>query len=140
MATGDNSQVFYHSSIELFKPGQDLLPLRKHQPISKDQKTAEEIFEQVRRVEFPIRPSRLDSIFVAPSPKHTVGVAYDVYQVSVKGRTFITDQELYTDATKAPSENEITQLAREYWQGNPLARLPEILVEGKVKVLQKVTR
>lgn len=100
----------------------------------------EQIFEYVRKRDFPHRPSRLNAVYVCPSlvgfcdPKHN-----NVYEVDIDGKTFLTDGEYFTSAIFDARLNHLDRLegwATSYWKGRVMFA-PEIIVHGKVTVIGK---
>ena len=132
--------TFYHSSRIKLPIGTKLKPLRRLQfkGMERRQIKTEEIFERIRGIEFPSRPSRLESIFVVSSPEDSILPGF-LYETRVNGKTFLTDGELYCQAQSFSNQYEIEEIAREYWSGGETTiRNPEILVGGEVTILKLV--
>lgn len=133
---------FYHSSDLEFSIGDKLLPKRldelEQRPLWL--RMLEEIFENVRIAEFKDRPSRLNSVYLAPTLKDTTGRKNN-YLVKCNGKVFFTDQEVFSAAgSYAKSKEEQVNYARLYWRNKPENRIerPEVLVEGKIEILKKL--
>lgn len=133
---------FYHSTDIYLKKG-DLLVTKRLDELDKRQswlRVLEDFFENVRLAEFPDKPSRLKSVYLAPSLKSTT-CRKNNYLVKCKAKIFLTDQNIFSAAsTYAKSKQEKLDYARAYWSENPVNRLerPEILVEGKVEILKQL--
>ncbi|MDA3855506.1 MAG: DUF2441 domain-containing protein [Candidatus Woesearchaeota archaeon] len=133
---------YYHSSDINFDSG-DLLKANRLEELSKRPKwlrVQEELFENVRKAEFPQRPSRLNSVYLATSLEFTTG-RKNIYLVKCEGKIFLTDQNIFSAASNyAKSKKEEIDYARAYWGENPVNRLerPEILVEGKAQIIKKL--
>ena len=98
----------------------------------------EKIFEEIRKQEFPNRPSRMSAVYVDTHP--WTGEEYGlVYAVKVEGIVFRTDQGTFTEAGERwffkKNKEEIKELARSYWENNPFAASPETIVNGTVTIL-----
>ena len=97
----------------------------------------EEIFEKVRKEEFPGRPSRLDCVFLCdglgeghfcPEPdnkwrREIFGEAH-IFRVELRGNpnVFRTDSEYWTEASvrsrRGAADSTIISWAQAYWEGN----------------------
>jgi len=99
-------------------------PARITLPSNPETKKLEEIFEEVRKRNFPDRPSRIGARFVCPvlagfcNPQKP---GKRVYEVAVFGKRFETDAEFYTEARidlfHGQGEERIASWARNYWKG-----------------------
>jgi len=100
-----------------------------------------EIFmEKIRQEDFPNKPSRIGSIFVCPSLSGFCAKqpGKPVYEVEVKGKTFLTDGGAFSDAIASIDPDERIAQARNYWRGVSKPYLPEVLVQGTVRVIRRV--
>ena len=123
----------------------------------------EMLFEKARKEINPDAPSRLACVFVCPDLSYVCN-PYDieldhtygpVYEVEVTGKIFATDPGQYDIVLNQLDENHpfrnkfINEAMSEYWTGyniqtamnNPeaLRNNREILVEGTVKIIRKVS-
>lgn len=105
---------------------------------------AAEVFERIRRAEFPHRPSRYESTFWTPevyiadsyTPK---GGTLNVVDVE-ESKAFITSGEFWSEAVKAEHKRDMPGMekaARKYWTGITRKEAkydpyPEVLIPGKV--------
>ena len=90
---------------------------------------AEEIFEEVRREQFPDRPSRLDCVFLCENLEGMEGRSFcsyparndgETYEVELRGNynIFKTDSEYWTEAVwRGEDEENVRRWAEEYWKG-----------------------
>ena len=123
----------------------------------------ESLFEEARKEINPGAPSRLSCVFVCPDlsyvcDPHNVELDYiygPVYEVEVTGKIFATDPDHYQTVEaqlnyKHPRRNKfINEALSEYWTGyntqiamrdpKGLRNSREILVEGTVKIIRKVS-
>lgn len=110
-------------------------------PENEAHRRIEEIFERVRREEFPNRPSRIGAKFVCPSLKGFCRAdGYKkVYQVKVSGKAFQTNAEYYTEAFYSArggaSDERLASWARSYWKGGRAPFFPEVIVQGTVTII-----
>jgi hypothetical protein len=108
----------------------------KEQLINRLGPMTENLFELVRRAEFPDKPSRMESIFCWPSLKDAEVFRAEegrgiIFQVSSE-KAFIADQNLIKLSGTIIGSNE---LARKYWSGehsqNPMLEalipLPQLI-------------
>ncbi|MGM5484000.1 MAG: DUF2441 domain-containing protein [Nanobdellota archaeon] len=118
---------YFHASPFIFNIGDNVRPAGPRI----QRMDIEKVFEEVRKKEFPDKPSRFDCIYTTDDPRsvETYGV---VYAVEVHGILHKTDEEPFTEACIKPDDAE--DWARDYWEGNPHTS-PEILVKGKVKII-----
>ena len=105
----------------------------------------ETILEMVRLEEDPNYPSRLSCLYATKSLEDALKWAdlfnsynrqvLQLVKLRVDGKTF------EGDASFLPKEDGISfakkiEQAREYWQGNVISGLPEMLVDGKIEVVE----
>lgn len=134
-----NQGYFYHGTNAKLNVNDLLIPKRKEKLGQRPRRLImlEDLFEEVRRNEFPQRPSRLNCVYVADKPEKALQKDY-LYQVIADGNLFLTDQNLFTFAgSYAKNKNELIDYARSYW--SEIKRSydrPEILVEGEVKIIK----
>ncbi|PLT28653.1 DUF2441 domain-containing protein [Peribacillus deserti] len=105
----------------------------------------EVIVEMVRLQEYPEYPSRLSCLYAAKSYDDAmrwkeVFESYNrkvlqIVKLRIKGNTFEGDGSLLPKEDGAPFYRKIEQ-AREYWKGNVKNGLPEILINGKMEVVE----
>lgn len=110
-------------------------------------KIVEALFEDIRKKEFPTRPSRVGAVFVCPDLRSQFcrDSKATVFEVAVKGNTFATDSDYISSAAgyavnirykvgdMGENMEQIRDLARSYWKGSPAA--DEIIVDGTVTIL-----
>ncbi|MDQ0227284.1 hypothetical protein J2S02_003629 [Metabacillus niabensis] len=99
----------------------------------------------VRLQEFPEYPSRLSCLYAAKSYEDALKwkELFDSYnrkvlqivRLRVIGDYFEGDGNLLPKEDGIPFSQKIEQ-AREYWKGNVKNELPEILINGKIEVLE----
>lgn len=108
----------------------------------------EDIWEEVRRADFPDKPSRLGAVFVCRRLKgfcNPKGLFVEppwgggVYEVSVRGKTFIANSECFTAARQDAQRgdwNSVRGWGRQYWaeKGPVMDILEEVVVQGTVIV------
>ncbi|PLT29274.1 DUF2441 domain-containing protein [Peribacillus deserti] len=105
----------------------------------------ETIAEMVRLQEYPQYPSRLSCLYAAKSYEDVLkwkGI-FDFYnrevlqivKLRVNGSSFEGDAALLPKEDGAPFSQKIEQ-AREYWKGNVKSELPELLINGKIEVIE----
>lgn len=123
----------------------------------------EMLFEEARKKINPDAPSRLACVFVCPDLSYVCNpydIEFDhiygpVYEVEVTGKIFATDPGQYDTVANQLDENHpfrnkfINEALSKYWTGynmqiamkNPeaLQNNREILVEGTVKIIRKVS-
>lgn len=105
----------------------------------------ETIVEMVRLQEFPEYPSRLSCLYAAKSYEDALNwkALFDSYnrdvlqivKLSVIGNCFEGDGNLLPKEDGIPFSHKIEQ-AREYWKGNINNELPELLINGKIEVVE----
>ncbi|WP_442599911.1 DUF2441 domain-containing protein [Neobacillus sp. D3-1R] len=105
----------------------------------------EVIVEMVRLQEFPDYPSRLSCLYAAKSYEDALKwkELFDSYnrkvlqivKLKVNGNYFEGDGNLLPKEDGVPFSRKIEQ-AREYWNGNTQNELPEILINGKIEVVE----
>ncbi|WP_025150708.1 DUF2441 domain-containing protein [Bacillus sp. H1a] len=105
----------------------------------------ETIVEMVRLQEFPESPSRLSCLYAAKSYEDALKwkALFDSYnrevlqivKLRVIGSSFEGDGNLLPKEDAIPFSQKIEQ-AREYWQGNVRNELPELLINGKIEVME----
>ncbi|WP_105616383.1 DUF2441 domain-containing protein [Vallitalea okinawensis] len=107
----------------------------------------ETIAELVRLSEYPEYPSRLSCLYAARNYEEVlqwkeIFESYNrqvlqIVKVVTDGVYFIGDGGLLPNIDAAPFSQKISQ-AREYWKGINDDILPEVLVNGRIKVLEIV--
>ncbi len=105
----------------------------------------EVIVEMVRLQEYPEYPSRLSCLYAAKSYKDALKwkELFDSYnrkvlqivKLRVNGNIFEGDGDLLPKEDAVPFSRKIEQ-AREYWKGNVNNELPELLINGKIEVIE----
>ncbi|WP_456279295.1 DUF2441 domain-containing protein [Bacillus sp. AK128] len=105
----------------------------------------EVIVEMVRLQEFPEYPSRLSCLYAAKSYEDALKwkELFDSYnrkvlqivKLRVNGNYFEGDGNLLPKEDSVPFSKKIEQ-AREYWKGNKRNDLPELLINGKIEVVE----
>ncbi|EJS67479.1 hypothetical protein ICW_03389 [Bacillus wiedmannii] len=105
----------------------------------------ETIVEMVRLQEFPEYPSRLSCLYAAKSYDDALKwkVLFDSYnrevlqivKLRVIGHCFEGDGNLLPKEDGIPFSQKIEQ-AREYWKGTVNNGLPELLINGKIEVVE----
>lgn len=128
---------YYYGAYFIFNVGDKVRP--SLQRIEKGKIIdVEKIFEEVRKKEFPHRPSRTGAIYVDTHPwtAEDYGV---VYAVKVEGISFRTNQDLFSQARsewkRHKNKQRIEELARAYWKGSSFPYFPEVVVNGTVTIL-----
>ena len=58
-------------------------------------------------------------------------------KLRVEGATFVGDANRLPKEDGVPFSQKIEQ-AREYWRGNETSELPEVLINGKIEVIEIV--
>ena len=91
----------------------------------------ETIVEMVRLQEYPNYPSRLSCLYAAKSYED----ALQIVKLRVIGNYFEGDGNLLPKEDGIPFSQKIEQ-AREYWKGNSKSELPELLINGKIEVVE----
>jgi hypothetical protein len=105
----------------------------------------EVIVEMVRLQEYPEYPSRLSCLYAAKNYQDALKwkELFDSYhrrvlqivKLRVIGAIFEGDGSLLPKEDGIPFSRKIEQ-AREYWKGNINNELPELLINGKIKVVE----
>ncbi|PQD94452.1 DUF2441 domain-containing protein [Pradoshia eiseniae] len=105
----------------------------------------EVITELVRLQEYPEYPSRLSCLYAAKSYEEALKwkELFDTYnrkviqivKLRVIGSYFEGDGELLPKADGVSFSRKMEQ-AREYWKGNVKNELPELLINGKIEVVE----
>lgn len=105
----------------------------------------EVIVEMVRLQEYPEYPSRLSCLYAAKSYEDALKwkELFDSYnrqvlqivKLRVIGNSFEGDGNLLPKEDGVPFSQKIEQ-AREYWKGNVKNELPELLINGKIEVVE----
>lgn len=105
----------------------------------------EVIVEMVRLQEYPDYPSRLSCLYATKSYEDALKwkEIFDSYnrnvlqivKLRVIGNSFLGDANLLPKEDGVPFSRKIDQ-AREYWKGNVNTELPELLVNGKIEVIE----
>ncbi|MEX0379292.1 DUF2441 domain-containing protein [Bacillus sp. S4] len=105
----------------------------------------ETIVEMVRLQEFPEYPSRLSCLYASKSYEDALKwkALFDSYnrevlqivKLRVIGSSFEGDGNLLPKEDGIPFAQKIEQ-AREYWKGNVRNELPELLINGKIEVVE----
>ncbi|OQR56479.1 DUF2441 domain-containing protein [Bacillus sp. CDB3] len=105
----------------------------------------ETIVEMVRLQEYPEYPSRLSCLYAAKSYEDALKwkALFDSYnrevlqivKLRVIGHCFEGDGNLLPKEDGIPFSQKIEQ-ARAYWQGNVKNELPELLINGKIEVVE----
>ncbi|MDF2588526.1 MAG: hypothetical protein K0S41_2367 [Anaerocolumna sp.] len=105
----------------------------------------EVIVEMVRLQEYPEYPSRLSCLYAAKSYEEALKwkEIFDSYnrkvlqivKLRVIGNSFVGDGNLLPKEDGSPFSKKIEQ-AREYWKGNVKNELPELLINGKIEVVE----
>jgi hypothetical protein len=105
----------------------------------------ETIVEMVRLQEYREYPSRLSCLYASKSYEDALKwkALFDSYnrevlqivKLRVIGSSFEGDGNLLPKEDGIPFSQKIEQ-AREYWQGNVRNELPELLINGKIEVME----
>ncbi|MGE1127134.1 DUF2441 domain-containing protein [Bacillus wiedmannii] len=105
----------------------------------------ETIVEMVRLQKFPEYPSRLSCLYAAKSYEDALKwkALFDSYnrevlqivKLRVIGHCFEGDGNLLPKEDGIPFSQKIEQ-AREYWKGTVNTELPELLINGKIEVVE----
>lgn len=105
----------------------------------------EVIAEMVRLQDFPNHPSRLSCLYAAKSYEDVLKwkALFDSYKrkvlqivkLHVSGNYFEGDGELLPNLEAVPFHKKMEQ-AREYWKGNVKNELPELLINGRIEVME----
>ncbi|ODG93189.1 MULTISPECIES: DUF2441 domain-containing protein [Bacillaceae] len=105
----------------------------------------EVILEMVRLQEYPEYPSRLSCLYAAKSYEDALKWkeifdsfnrnVLQIVKLRVKGSSFEGDGNLLPKEDGVPFARKIEQ-ARKYWLGNVTNDLPELLINGKIEVVE----
>lgn len=105
----------------------------------------EVLTEMVRLQEYPHYPSRLSCLYAAKTYEDALKwkELFDSYnrkvlqivKFRVKGSYFEGDAALLPKEDGEPFARKIAQ-AKEYWKGNVINELPELLINGKIEVVE----
>lgn len=105
----------------------------------------EVIVEMIRLQEYPEYPSRLSCLYATKSYEDALKWKdlFDSYnrkvlqivKLQVIGNSFESDGNLLPKEDGVPFSQKIEQ-AREYWKGNVKNELPELLINGKIEVVE----
>ncbi|HDR7795694.1 TPA: DUF2441 domain-containing protein [Bacillus luti] len=105
----------------------------------------ETIVEMVRLQEYPEYPSRLSCLYAAKNYEDALKwkALFDSYnrevlqivKLQVTGNSFEGDGNLLPKEDGIPFSQKIEQ-AKEYWKGNVENELPELLINGKIEVVE----
>ncbi|WEG14437.1 DUF2441 domain-containing protein [Pullulanibacillus sp. KACC 23026] len=105
----------------------------------------EVIVEMVRLKDYPQYPSRLSCLYAAKSYEDALKwkQLFDSYnrkvlqivQLKVVGKYFEGDAERLPKEDGVPFSKKIEQ-ARDYWKGNVNNKLPELLIDGRIEVVE----
>lgn len=105
----------------------------------------EVIVEMVRLQEYPEYPSRLSCLYAAKSYEDALKwkelfdsfnrKVLQIVKLRVIGNSFEGDGNLLPREDGIPFSQKIEQ-AREYWKGNVKNELPELLINGKIEVVE----
>ncbi|PEI95794.1 hypothetical protein CN679_03535 [Bacillus pseudomycoides] len=105
----------------------------------------EVIVEMVRLQEYPEYPSRLSCLYAAKSYEDALKwkelfdsfnrKVLQIVKLRVIGNSFEGDGNLLPKEDGVPFSRKIEQ-AREYWKGNVKNELPELLINGKIEVVE----
>ena len=108
----------------------------------------EVIVEMVRLQEFPEYPSRISCLYATKNYEDVLKwkELFDSYnrkvlqivKLRVIGNSFEGDGNLLPKEDGLPFSKKIEQ-AREYWQGNAKNVLPELLIDGKIEVVEVIS-
>lgn len=134
-------ETLYYASRTPLQPGDVIRPFE----VRGHQSELENIFERVRREEFPDRPPREGSVFLCPEPDGFCSGRMSrphVYEVEVRRprKLFQTNAELFTKAGGDHSPEYIEDIARDYWEGQRAPFFPEVLVQGGKVVVRGPVR
>ncbi|MCR8858765.1 MULTISPECIES: DUF2441 domain-containing protein [Bacillus] len=105
----------------------------------------EVIVEMVRLQEYPEYPSRLSCLYAAKSYEDALKwkelfnsysrKVLRIVKLRVIGNSFEGDGNLLPKEDGVPFSRKIEQ-AKEYWKGNVKNELPELLINGKIEVVE----
>ncbi|MFB5087691.1 DUF2441 domain-containing protein [Psychrobacillus sp. PGGUH221] len=107
----------------------------------------EVIVEMVRLQEYPEYPSRMSCLYATKNYEDVLKwkELFDSYnrkvlqivKLRVIGNAFEGDGNLLPKEDGVPFSQKIEQ-ARQYWQGNVKNELPELLIDGKIEVVEVI--
>ncbi|PEJ57167.1 hypothetical protein CN692_13520 [Bacillus sp. AFS002410] len=105
----------------------------------------EVILEMVRLQEYPGYPSRLSCLYAAKSYEDALKwkeifdsfnrKVLQIVKLRVNGSSFLGDGNLLPKEDGVSFAQKINQ-AKEYWKGNVITELPELLINGKIEVIE----
>ncbi|MDN4605902.1 DUF2441 domain-containing protein [Sporosarcina highlanderae] len=147
-------EYFHVTNVELPK-GLFLLPCYGEKVTSPDyyrrdsmshaQYLREMIIEEVRAINYPEKPSRLNAVYlfddIRLAMQYKEGQKYKyIYQVEVEGGASIHKGDMtLIDMTVCRSVNEIRTYAKSYYSSeNSMNPLHELLLDGKVMVVDRI--
>lgn len=134
----------YHHSNNFLNIGEELLHNHREILEEKDLKhvlLVEDIFEEIRKRKFKSKHSRLDCVFTTTDAGFRLEYQY-LYNVGFEHqKIFMTDQRYFNLAMmQAGNEKLVKEYAKKYWKGNKKLSEPEILLKGKVIVLERIDK
>jgi hypothetical protein len=106
----------------------------------------EDVFEQVRKEQYPSKPSRMDSIFICESEAQlqnfleSSGRPLDVvYEIELTDPTASLHRGCLTHLDFSEQENlgTLRAKAHDYWSGGNVQR-PEVLTTSSVRILSRI--
>lgn len=107
----------------------------------------EMIVEMVRLQEYPEYPSRLSCLYAAKTYEEALKwkelfafykrKVLQIVKLKVSGNCFEGDGNILPKEDGAPFSKKFEQ-AREYWKGNVHNELPELLINGRIEVVEIV--
>ena len=107
----------------------------------------EVIVEMVRLQEYPEYPSRLSCLYATNSYEDVLKwkelfetynrKVLQIVRLRVDGHSFEGDGNLLPREDGVPFDTKIEQ-AKKYWQGNVHSELPELLIDGKIEVVEVI--
>jgi len=115
-------------------------------PSKKSIDMTEKFVEKIRKEKFSDKPSRIGAIFVSPTLKAVKNWKFHggdfIYKVEIDGNYHIADGEIYTNIDTDLDDGNMELAEKDtikYWQGKlPYKRLIEIIIQGKVKILEEI--
>ncbi|WP_088011560.1 DUF2441 domain-containing protein [Gottfriedia acidiceleris] len=142
----DFIQIFYRHYTEVgFKQDAENAEVAKKYVGQTTRAIREVILEMVRLQEYPEYPSRLSCLYAAKSYEDSLKwkeifdsfnrKVLQIVKLRVNGSSFEGDGNLLPKEDGLPFAKKIEQ-AREYWMGNVKNDLPELLINGKIEVVE----
>jgi hypothetical protein len=146
-------ELFYHCSPVILSEGSviekgnwgRILRLYNRNGVG-DQLMREYVLENIRKEQFPEKPSRLDAIFVCPTEQdardymqNTQKNTEVIYEVKVIDKSAALHYGDYGQVS--PMENYLESIepcAIQYWKGNNI-NLPEVLIGSNIQVVRRVS-